>query len=243
MALSRAYRSCSSTPAPSCPVHARGLYIGYVIVLAKWKPKLMPPLPESERHVELPPFARALAKHGSNALTGLWRGLTGDGVGVAKRTVLAQLFVTLVPALFIAALLGATYRIATAPEVEASTAGLIEAGGLVAAPEQEREQSTGLIGAQSRKKWSRGSRNLRPSRRRRPPPLRQARRRESSADRGGNRREHCRRGGIRSAAGAPLALDHVRRLYRHHRAHLLAVELGAAGSIQDAAHVVLSAGA
>src|SRR2546427_7482886 len=124
-----------------------GLYIGYVIVLAKWKPKLMPPLPESERHVELPPFARALAKHGSNALTGLWRGLTGDGAGVAKRTVLAQLFVTLVPALFIAALLGATYRMATAPEVEASTAGLIEAGGLIAAPEPEREASTGLIGA------------------------------------------------------------------------------------------------
>src|SRR5438132_10446312 len=125
-----------------------GLYIGYVIVLAKWKPKLMPPLPESERHVELPPFARALAKHGSNALTGLWHGLTGEGAGVAKRTVLAQLFVTLVPALFIAALLGATYRVATAPEVEASTARLIEAGGLVAAPEREREQSTGLIGAQ-----------------------------------------------------------------------------------------------
>src|SRR6266705_1086994 len=125
-----------------------GLYIGYIIVLAKWRPKLMPPLPESERRVELPPFSRALAKHGSNALTGLWRGLTAGGVGVAKRTVLAQLLVTLTPALFIAALLGVTYRMATAPEVEASTAGLIEAGGLVAAPEQEREQSTGLIGAQ-----------------------------------------------------------------------------------------------
>ena len=59
---------------------------------------------------------------------------------------LGQLFVTLIPALFIAALLGVTYRMATAPEVEASTAGLIQAGGLVAAPEQEREASTGLIG-------------------------------------------------------------------------------------------------
>jgi TRAP-type mannitol/chloroaromatic compound transport system permease large subunit len=125
-----------------------GLYIGYIIVLAKWKPKLMPPLSASERRVELPPFAQALAPQGSNALTGLWRALTGGGsAGVAKRTVLAQLFVTLVPALFIAALLGTTYRMATAPEVEASTAGLIEAGGLVAAPEQEREESTGLIGA------------------------------------------------------------------------------------------------
>jgi len=126
-----------------------GLYIGYVIVLAKWRPKLMPPLPESERRVEVPPFARALAQYGSNALTGLWRGLTGGSIaGVAKRTVLAQLFVTLLPALFIAAILGITYRMTTAPVVEASTAGLIEAGGLVAAPEQESEVSTGLIGAQ-----------------------------------------------------------------------------------------------
>src|SRR5256885_10911151 len=37
---------------------------------------------------------------------------------------------------------------ATAPEVEASTAGLIEAGGLIAAPEPEREASSGLIGMQ-----------------------------------------------------------------------------------------------
>ena len=32
-----------------------GLYIGYVIVLAKLKPALMPPLPESEQRVPLPP--------------------------------------------------------------------------------------------------------------------------------------------------------------------------------------------
>ena len=123
-----------------------GLYIGYVIVLAKWNPKLMPPLPQSERRVELPSFAQALAPLGSNALTGLWRALTAGG-SIAKRTALGQLMVTLIPLLFIAALLGVTYRMATAPEVEASTAGLIEAGGLIAAPEPEREASTGLIGA------------------------------------------------------------------------------------------------
>jgi TRAP-type mannitol/chloroaromatic compound transport system permease large subunit len=124
-----------------------GLYIGYIIVLAKWKPALMPPLAESERRVALPAFAQKLAQHGSNALTGLWRSLAGSGsAGVAKRTVLAQLFVTLTPALFLVAVLGVTWQLATAPVIEASTAGLIEAGGLVAAPEPEREASTGLIG-------------------------------------------------------------------------------------------------
>ena len=123
------------------------LYVGYVILLAWWKPHLMPPLAASERRVELPPFAQTLGKQGSNALTGLWRALVASR-GVAKRTVIAQLLVTLVPALFIAAILGTTYRMATAPEVEASTAGLIEAGGLVAAPEAESELSSGLIGTQ-----------------------------------------------------------------------------------------------
>src|SRR5947209_16833229 len=74
------------------------LYVGYVIVLAKWKPDLMPPLPESDRRVELPSFAQALAPLGSNALTGLWRALTAGG-SIAKRTALGQLMVTLIPLL------------------------------------------------------------------------------------------------------------------------------------------------
>jgi TRAP-type mannitol/chloroaromatic compound transport system permease large subunit len=123
-----------------------GLYIGYIIVLAKWKPHLMPPLAESERHVDLPPTAQILAPQGRNALIGLWRALTAAAsAGVSKRTVLGQLVVTLVPALFIAALLAITYQVATAPEAEVNTAGLVQAGGLVAA--DVKEESAGLIGA------------------------------------------------------------------------------------------------
>jgi len=103
-----------------------GLYVGYVIVLAKLKPNLMPPLPESERRVELPAFARQLAGRGRNAVVGLSRALA-TGAGVAKHTVAAQLVVTLLPALAVAALLAVTYHAATAPVIEASTAGLIEA--------------------------------------------------------------------------------------------------------------------
>src|SRR5712671_6139421 len=127
-----------------------GLYIGYVIVLAKWRPELMPPLRESERQVALPTFALALRQYGSNALAGLSRAFTGRAAAVAvpKRTVLAQLVVTLSPGLFILAMLGVTYHAATSPEAKADTAGLIEAGGAVAADASESEQSTGLIGAE-----------------------------------------------------------------------------------------------
>jgi len=66
---------------------------------------------------------------------------------VPKRTVLVQMVITLLPALAIVAIIGANYRIATAPEVKASTAGLVEAGGAIAADASASEQSSGLIGA------------------------------------------------------------------------------------------------
>jgi TRAP-type mannitol/chloroaromatic compound transport system permease large subunit len=122
-----------------------GLYIGYIIVLAKLRPDLMPPLPASERHVDLPPVAQKLAPRGSNALFGLSRALVeGGGAGVAKRTVLGQLFVTLMPGLFIVAVLAITWQMTTTPEAEVNTAGLVQAGGLVAA--DVKEESAGLIG-------------------------------------------------------------------------------------------------
>ncbi len=124
-----------------------GLYVGYIILLAWWKPALMPPLAESEQRVPLPSHLQALAQHGNHALAGLWRALTGrDSAGVAKRTVAGQLVVSLLPALVIVAVLGVIFSSATAPVVEASTAGLVEAGGEVAA--DIKEEPAGLIGAE-----------------------------------------------------------------------------------------------
>ena len=120
-----------------------GLYLVYVIVLAKLKPSLMPPLAESERRVPLPPFAQTLSGRGRNALAGL-AGALGGSAGVASRTAFGQLFVTLLPALVVVAALGLMYRVATAPVIEASTAGLVEAGGAIAA--DVREEPAGLIG-------------------------------------------------------------------------------------------------
>ncbi len=119
-----------------------GLYVGYIIVLALWRPSLMPPLPESERRVALPALAQSLAKHGRNALVGLSRALASGG-GVAKRTVFGQLIVTLLPLLLIVAVLGLTYRGATTPVV-VDTAGLVEAGGGIVS--DEKEDTGGLVG-------------------------------------------------------------------------------------------------
>src|SRR3712207_91794 len=76
-----------------------GLYLGYVIVLAKLRPELMPPLAQSERAVPLPAFAQQLTRRGRHALTGLGAALFGDSAGVPKATVARQFFVSLLPAL------------------------------------------------------------------------------------------------------------------------------------------------
>ena len=103
-----------------------GLYLGYIIVLAKLKPELMPALPESERAVALPGFARTLASRSRNALTGLGAALSGR-LGVASGLALKQFFIALLPALAVIALVAVTYRATTSPVVD-EAAGLVESG-------------------------------------------------------------------------------------------------------------------
>ncbi|MBY0268349.1 MAG: TRAP transporter large permease subunit [Burkholderiales bacterium] len=118
------------------------MYVGYVVLIALIKPNWMPPLPEKERYVALPAFAEVLQARGRNALVGLGRAL-GGAPGVRSRTVLGQLFISLLPALAIIGILVLFYNTATAPVQQASTAGLVQAGGDVAADVKEE---TGLVG-------------------------------------------------------------------------------------------------
>ena len=117
---------------------------------------------ESDQRVPMPPYAQALAARGGNPVTTLGRALGGGAAGVPRRTVLTQLVISLLPALVIVAIIGVNYRIATAPEVQASTAGLIEAGGAVAADASESEQSSGLIGAPEEEQASEKPQELAP---------------------------------------------------------------------------------
>ena len=124
------------------------LYVAYVVGLAKLRPDLMPPLSAEGRHVELPAHAKSLAAGGSNALLGLLRA-SGGGAGVPARKALGQLFVSLLPALALGAILALTYELATAPSERTDTAALtINTGGATAeeeaasslsAPEDEKD--------------------------------------------------------------------------------------------------------
>src|SRR5512132_4182358 len=56
------------------------LYIGYIIVLAKLRPDLMPPLSKEAQRVALPPHMQALAALGGNVFGAIGRALAGRGV-------------------------------------------------------------------------------------------------------------------------------------------------------------------
>ena len=93
------------------------LYVAYVLILAKLKPSVAPPLSEEDRRVILPAHAESILASGkTSALTGLLGALKGSrAAGVPKRTVMTQLFVALLPALALALFLGIGYRAFTAP--------------------------------------------------------------------------------------------------------------------------------
>jgi TRAP-type mannitol/chloroaromatic compound transport system permease large subunit len=108
------------------------LYVGYVIVLAKIKPSLAPPLPEEERHLALPALSQQLMAGGAqrSALAGLAGALRSTGV--PRGAVLGQMGIVLLPVLAFVLLMGVSYRIVTAPVQTAAEAGAIEIGAATA---------------------------------------------------------------------------------------------------------------
>lgn len=100
-----------------------GLYVGYVIVLAKLRPDLMPPLTPEERAVPMPSSIQRLSQRGRHALIALFRPAP-TGEGVLRRTIFAQVLFTLLPAIVIAASLVMIHRVATKPASEVDTSGL-----------------------------------------------------------------------------------------------------------------------
>ncbi|TMS58573.1 TRAP transporter large permease subunit [Imbroritus primus] len=106
-----------------------GLYVGYVMLIAKLKPEYAPPLSESERKVPLPDFLAAIERmFSSRALPSLVRavGTTGQSW---RRKAAGQLLIALLPFIVIVGMLGLTYEGVTAPARIVSTEGLVEMGG------------------------------------------------------------------------------------------------------------------
>lgn len=112
-----------------------GLYVLYIVLLAKLKPALAPPLPEAERVVPLPPVARSLQARGStHALPalggGLMRALKGPRNAEVPTAVFArQLGIVLLPALATALVMGTIYSAVTAPAASIAVESPLSLGG------------------------------------------------------------------------------------------------------------------
>jgi TRAP-type mannitol/chloroaromatic compound transport system permease large subunit len=118
------------------------LYVGYVILYAKLKPSIAPPLSEEDRRVDLPRFAQTIVKTWSkNALVGLIRAIKGKrNADVPMSTLLNHLFIALLPLLAGLLFLGSLYLVGTAPE-EAVPEGVVAMG--IAATEEGTETQAG----------------------------------------------------------------------------------------------------
>ena len=98
-----------------------GLYIGYVILVAKLKPAWAPPLSAADRVVTLPPLTQKLTSSGDTyAFTNLFNALKGKrNADVPLGHVLRQLLIVVMPALLFLLILVTSYRAVTTVEAEA----------------------------------------------------------------------------------------------------------------------------
>lgn len=107
-----------------------GLYIVYVIVVAKLKPSMAPPLSAQDRIVPLPPMTQKIAPSPStHAVGGLLAALKGKrNQDVPTGYILRQLFVVFLPLLVFLLFALFTYRSVTSPLEVESDSGLTRMG-------------------------------------------------------------------------------------------------------------------
>ena len=121
------------------------LYVAYIILVAKWKPHLAPPLSAEDRVVPLPAFAKEISKSGStNALAGLVGAIKGKRNAAVPMSELGKhLAIAVLPVLATAALLGSIYMSMTTP-IEAVDEGAVEMGLLMDNQDSEAPLLGGL---------------------------------------------------------------------------------------------------
>ena len=105
------------------------LYVGYIIILAKIKPSVAPPLSEEDQYVPLPKFAEVISKtKGHNVLVGLIGALKGKrNADVPLKKIANNLAIAVLPAVAVGLFVLVIYLWTTAPTL-LDTAGVQEMG-------------------------------------------------------------------------------------------------------------------
>jgi TRAP-type mannitol/chloroaromatic compound transport system permease large subunit len=120
-----------------------GLYIIYVIIIAKLNPHLAPPLPMEERHIDLPPANEKMREAISHrVLPGLIGAFKGSrNLGISTGEIAKQGLIALLPAITLVLFLGFSLHMATKPVATNEAAGLTQMGGGIA--EESVEAASG----------------------------------------------------------------------------------------------------
>jgi TRAP-type mannitol/chloroaromatic compound transport system permease large subunit len=125
------------------------LYVLYVVIIAKIKPSMAPPMSAEDRIVPLPAFAQVVSKDiSNNVLPGLIGAIKGKrNAAVPMRDLLNHLVIALLPLLAVAAIMGTIYFKVTAPLPVEAVEGVVAMGGELADSadaEEEAESVSGL---------------------------------------------------------------------------------------------------
>ena len=112
------------------------LYIGYVIVMAKIKPELAPPLPEEDRRVTLTETTQKLATFGKLALPSVIAAIKGRAAaGMSTKELLKQLAIIVGPLLFFVVIMSLIHRVATEPVEQTAAVTMESDGGMMSLEE------------------------------------------------------------------------------------------------------------
>ena len=124
------------------------LYVLYVVVIAKIKPSMAPPMSAEDRFVPLPPFAQVVSKEISHTvLPGLIGALKGKrNATVPMRDLLNHMGIALLPALAVAAIMGTIYFKVTAPLPVEAVGGVVAMGGDLADSTNTEEEAPSVSG-------------------------------------------------------------------------------------------------
>jgi TRAP-type mannitol/chloroaromatic compound transport system permease large subunit len=119
------------------------LYVLYVIVIAKWKPHLAPPMSAEDRFVPLPPMNQQIAESISDkAVVGLVSALKGKrNANVSTQEILKQLGIALLPLITVVLLSGLFYFKLTAPLVIEANEGVVAMGGAIESSDSTEAES------------------------------------------------------------------------------------------------------
>ena len=123
------------------------LYVVYVVVVAKLKPHLAPPMSAEDRRVPLPEFAQIVSSTVSErVLPGLIGAIKGKRKSALPlRSLLNHLGIAVLPALSVALIMGMVYFKVTAPLVEEASEGVVAMGAAATGvPEEEEKSASGL---------------------------------------------------------------------------------------------------